>query len=96
MTDEAGNPSCALCGRPLGRRRERHHLIPRRYGGRETVLLHPICHRKIHALFRESELRRHYHDIAALRAHPAIAAFIHWLADKPPDFHRRTEPPRRR
>jgi hypothetical protein len=25
-----------------------------------------------------------------LRAHPGIAAFLRWIAGKPPDFHART------
>uniref|UniRef100_UPI001952D452 HNH endonuclease n=1 Tax=Klebsiella variicola TaxID=244366 RepID=UPI001952D452 len=41
--------ACALCARPLGRRSEWHHVLPKSEGGRETVPLHPICHRTIHA-----------------------------------------------
>ena len=26
-------------------------------------------------------------DRAAILAHPAIAKFVQWVADKPPDFH---------
>ncbi|MEN3977259.1 HNH endonuclease [Emcibacter sp. SYSU 3D8] len=87
---ETGAVICPLCERPLGRRRERHHLVPRLKGGRETVLLHPICHRKIHSLFAESVLARSYASIEALRGHPEIGRFIAWLADKPPDFHAST------
>jgi hypothetical protein len=78
---------CPLCHRPLGRRRERHHLVPRLKGGRETVTIHPICHRKIHSLFSEAELARRYATIEALREHEEIARFIDWLRGKPPDFH---------
>lgn len=91
----AGGP-CALCGRPLGARFERHHLVPRVRGGRETVAVHPICHRKIHSVFSAGELARRYATPQALRAHPEIAAFIKWLADKPADFHKRTAPPQKR
>lgn len=87
---ETGTDICPLCGRPLGERRERHHLVPRLKGGRETVLLHPICHRKIHSLFGEAELARRYASIAALRAHPEIGRFVHWLDGKPADFHAAT------
>ncbi len=87
---ETGTEICPLCERPLGRRRERHHLVPRLKGGRETVLLHPICHRKIHSLFSEALLARSYATVAALRAHPDMATFIEWLAGKPPDFHAAT------
>jgi hypothetical protein len=82
--------TCALCGRPLPAKVEAHHLTPKTFGGRETVALHPICHRKIHATLSERELRDHYASIDALRAQKDIAAFLRWIAPKPPDFYTRT------
>ncbi len=49
--------------------------------------MHPICHRTIHANFTNAELARIGDDRAAILAHPAIAKFVHWVADKPADFH---------
>ncbi|MEA1676752.1 HNH endonuclease signature motif containing protein [Nitrospirillum sp. BR 11163] len=88
---------CVLCGRPLvpGPSVEQHHLVPRSAGGRETVPLHRVCHRKIHAELSERDLAGAYATVDALRAHPAIAAFIRWVANKPPEFVTRTEPRRR-
>jgi hypothetical protein len=86
-------PSCFLCGRPLGRRVEWHHPVPKSRGGRETVPIHPICHRTIHATLSNKALERDYVDSAALRAHPEIARFVAWVRDKDPDFH---APTRRR
>lgn len=80
-------PVCALCHRPLGRRREAHHVVPRSQGGRETVLLHPICHRAIHAFASNAELARHYPTLELLRARADVQRFLAWIADKPPDFH---------
>ncbi|TCP34205.1 HNH endonuclease [Sphingomonas sp. BK235] len=77
---------CALCGRALGRRVEWHHVVPRSEGGRVTVPLHPICHRAIHAAADNQALAR-AGTIAAIRDWPAIARFLSWVADKPPDFH---------
>ncbi|MCG8504680.1 MAG: HNH endonuclease [Sphingomonadales bacterium] len=82
---------CPLCGRPLGRKTEAHHLIPRSLGGRETVALHPICHRKIHTTLTEREIAESHATLPALRAHPDIARFIRWIRNKPPDFYKRTE-----
>ncbi|EQB13768.1 hypothetical protein L288_02090 [Sphingobium quisquiliarum P25] len=82
-----GAPCCWLCERPLGRRIEWHHPLPRSRGGRGTVPLHPICHRAIHAQISNAELARAYRDAAALRAHPGLARFLAWIAGKPPDFH---------
>ncbi|PZU14539.1 MAG: HNH endonuclease [Sphingobium sp.] len=82
---EAG--ACWLCGRDLGRRVEWHHPVPKSRGGRAVEPVHPICHRAIHASFGNAELARFHGDPAALRAHPAVARFLAWIADKPPDFH---------
>ncbi len=91
-TEELCEDICPLCRRPLGDPDlvERHHLVPRSRGGRETVLLHAICHRKIHSLFTEAEIAAGYSSIAALRAHPEIRKFVRWLAGKPADFRVRT------
>ncbi len=80
-------PRCALCHRPLGARVEQHHRIPRSRGGTETIPLHPICHRAIHAHLSNHELAAAYADLDTLRARPDIARFLHWLRDKPADFH---------
>jgi len=79
--------SCALCHRPLGRRVEWHHVVPKSQGGRETVPLHPICHRAIHATATNKELARLYPTLDALREAPDMARFLKWIAGKPPDFH---------
>lgn len=79
--------TCALCGRPLGTRIEWHHVVPKSQGGRETVPLHPICHRAIHASASNADLARLYPTLDRLRAREDIARFLAWIADKPPDFH---------
>lgn len=90
---ERSQPSatCALCVRPLGTRVEWHHVVPKSEGGRETVAVHPICHRTIHASASNADLAR-LGDLDAVRALPAVARFLGWIADKPPDF---TAPVRR-
>lgn len=81
---------CWLCARPLGRRTEWHHPLPKSRGGRAVVPLHSVCHRTIHANFSNVELARGGGNADALRAHPVVARFLRWIADKPPDFHVRT------
>lgn len=78
---------CWLCGRALGRRVEWHHPVPKSRGGRVTVPVHPLCHRTIHATLSNAQLGRDYASAAALAAHPDIARFLAWVADKPADFH---------
>jgi len=85
VTEQA--TECALCGRPLGHRMEWHHVVPKSQGGRETVALHPICHRAIHANISNKELARLYPTLEALRARDDVAEFLRWIANKPPDFH---------
>jgi len=87
--------TCALCGRPLGCKIEWHHVVPKSRGGRETVAIHPVCHRAIHAAASNKELERRYPTIAALRENEAIARFLDWIANKPPDFHAPTRTARR-
>ncbi|MBW4329995.1 HNH endonuclease [Stakelama sp. CBK3Z-3] len=88
MQDQpASSERCALCGRVLGLRIEYHHVVPKSRGGRETVPVHPICHRAIHGTLSNAELATSHAGMDAVRADPAMARFLDWVADKPPDFH---------
>ena len=79
---------CALCDRPIPPiLRDAHHLIPKSRGGVVTVFMHRACHKQIHALFTETELARQYPSTQALREHPEVARFIHWVQNKPNDFN---------
>jgi len=80
---------CPLCLRPLADPCNWHHLIPLSKGGRNTptILLHKICHDKIHAVFTEMELKRCYNTIDRLRQQEEMAKFIAWLQNKPPGFY---------
>ena len=99
MMNAPDAPQCPLCERPIPphARQSVHHLTPRLKGGKNgpTVRLHEICHRTIHATFTETELARRFNTIEALRAHPAIAKFVAWVARKDPAFHARNAGPRR-
>lgn len=80
-------PRCWLCQRPMGVRTEWHHPVPKAKGGRETVPVHPICHRAIHANFSNGELVRMGANVPSLRDNAGLASFLRWVADKAPDFH---------
>ncbi|MCT2399433.1 HNH endonuclease [Novosphingobium mangrovi (ex Huang et al. 2023)] len=87
----AGNAgTCWLCSRLLGRRIEWHHRVPKSRGGRETVPLHPICHRTIHATFTNAELARMPEGVEALLESEELRRFVRWVSGKHPDFHART------
>jgi hypothetical protein len=83
---------CPLCGRELAGICNKHHLMPLSKGGRgtRTIILHKICHDKIHAVFTEMELKRYYHTIERLQQHESIANFINWLQKKEPEFYDRS------
>ena len=85
---------CALCQRLLGSRVEWHHPVPKSEGGNQTVPVHPICHRAIHAHVSNHELADKYADIDVLRRREDMQRFLRWIANKPADFHaptRRTQ-----
>jgi hypothetical protein len=86
--ERRGCGPCPLCGRPLvpGPSVNEHHLIPRTYKGTSTVLLHRVCHGKIHSVLSEKELRDWYHTIDRLRSHPEIADFVDWVRRKDPEW----------
>lgn len=92
MSVDTNEAVCPLCGRTLGTVNvDRHHLIPKTYKGTEQFPIHRICHRKIHSVLTERELRDYYHTWEALRAHEDIRAFIAWVAKKPAAYYTRTE-----
>lgn len=90
---EQEDEDCALCGRPLGQRVERHHVVPKSEGGTQTVPVHPICHRTIHAFVTNRELASAYATMDKLRERNDIRQYLRWIAGKPPDFR---APTRRR
>ncbi len=80
---------CLICGRILGDKKvSKHHLIPKSKGGKHTptILLHNICHQKIHSLFTEKELKEEYYTAEKLREHPEMQKFIKWVAKKRPSY----------
>ena len=82
---------CPLCDRMIPpAQADRHHLVPKSKGGRQTEFMHRVCHRQIHALLTEGELARQYATVEALLQHPELQAFVAWVKTKPEDFFVRT------
>ena len=87
---------CPICGREMveGPTIDEHHLIPRTHGNRDKrayrkenlVLIHKVCHSKIHHTFSETELLTYYHTPERIREHPEIQKFIKWVRKKDPEF----------
>ena len=81
---------CLLCGRFLTEPYDKHHIIPKSRGGNVTVLLHRICHSKIHSVLSEKELETNFNSIEKLKDHLEIKKFIKWISGKPPGFYKKT------
>ena len=86
MIDPLG--PCPLCGRELipGKSINKHHLVPKTFGGRDTYWIHVVCHSKIHSVFSNRELLNEYNTFERLQSHPEIQKFIRWIRRKPPEF----------
>ena len=80
--DETREEQCALCGRAK-LSMNKHHLIPRSKGGRETVPICLTCHKQIHTLFDNQTLERDLNSIETLRAHPRMQAYLKWIHKRP-------------
>jgi len=89
MSDKKIIGTCPICKRIMieGPSIDSHHLIPKTYKGKETILIHKICHRKIHASITEKEMKNFYHTIERLLNHTEIQKFIKWIKNKDPEFY---------
>ncbi len=89
MESNTERESCPLCGRSLAEPMNRHHLMPLSKGGKgtPTLIMHKICHGKVHAVLSEKELMNYYHTVERLQEQEEIAKFIKWVRKKPPEFY---------
>ena len=89
MKKETSN--CLICNRELGNSDliSKHHLIPKSRGGKHstTILIHNICHQKIHSVFTERELKNEFHTVEKLLQQEAMQKFVKWVRKKHVDFY---------
>ena len=75
--------TCDLCGReaPL----VRHHSIPKQKKGKksEAIYLCVPCHKQIHALFTNSELKK-LNNVEKLKEDARVRKWIEWAVKKNP------------
>jgi ribosomal protein L34E len=91
--------NCPICQRELGSiNTSRHHHLPKSKGGTfdDTILLHNICHQKIHSVFTNRELETVYHTVEQLRSHEEMQKFIKWVQKRPPGFYEKNHRMRKR
>jgi len=86
---------CPLCKRDMikGLFVDEHHLIPKATNGRygEKIVLHRVCHEKIHSLWTEKELANYYNTAERICSHPEMEKFLKWMKNKPVDFYIKTK-----
>ncbi|TYL37866.1 hypothetical protein CV102_14130 [Natronococcus pandeyae] len=78
--------TCALCQRIVPDEKiddpqvvQEHHLRPERRAESPTVMLCRPCHRQIHAVFANEELRETYDTIDALQSADRLQGYIDWI-----------------
>lgn len=65
---------------------DRHHWLPRSFGGREAEPLHAVCHRMLHRTFDRATLAAELRDPDAARQRPELQAFLKWVRKQPPEY----------
>lgn len=78
--------TCAICRRVIPDERiddpqvvQRHHLRPEERASSPTVDLCRPCHKQIHALFTNEELRESYDTTGELRSADRLAGYLAWI-----------------
>lgn len=78
--------TCELCRRIVPDERiddpqviQEHHLVPENRAESPTVTLCRPCHKQIHALFTNGELRESYDTLEALQASDRLGAYLEWI-----------------
>lgn len=82
--------NCPICNREmnyLDGSCDEHHLTPKTFGGKIKILIHKVCHRKIHSIFTERELLTIYNNIDKILEHDEIKKFIKWVSKKEVSFY---------
>jgi len=75
---------------------DEHHLIPKTFKGKDKERLHKICHRKLHSVFTEREMKNLYHTWDSIRGNEEICKFINWVKKKEPGFYDGSKETKRR
>ena len=85
--------TCPICDRIIAPPANLHHLLPISKGGAgtPTVLLHQVCHNKIHSLFSEKELAKNFNTIENLLANKDMQEFIRFIRKQPPTYYDRNK-----
>ena len=72
MSEESSVGNCPICDRVMydDGSCDKHHFLPKSKGGKESLLVHRVCHVKVHSLWTEAEIARDYYTPELVRAAP--------------------------
>lgn len=74
---------CQICGRlPPEKHQEKHHLVPKSRGGKETIDVCAACGDQIHVLFTIKQLEKEYNTLDKLLNNSKIQTWIKWIRKK--------------
>ena len=72
--------NCSLCDRDTPNEYiEKHHLIPKLKGGKETIFVCIDCGNQVHKLFTINELKDTYNTLEALKFNLDVQKWIKWI-----------------
>ena len=81
--------NCPICQREMipGKSIDEHHLIQKAFKGKDTITMHKICHRKLHATITEREMKSYYFTVERLLENEEIQKFVKWVSKKDPEYY---------
>ncbi len=83
---------CELCGRIVAQLTV-HHLVPRSQVSRRerstlpTAKLCVACHKQLHVLFSNRDLKTQFASIGELQRAPEMQKFLAWIRKQDPNKH---------
>lgn len=61
---------------------EKHHLIPKSKGGKETIPVCIDCGNQLHKLFTLKQMKDKYHTVDILLSDERVQTWIKWIIKK--------------
>ena len=79
-SQQLSNLCCPICERETPEEYlEKHHIIPKSKGGKETIIVCVDCGDMIHKLIPLNDLKKTYNTVPALKSHPSIIKWVKWV-----------------
>jgi len=76
--------TCPICSRKSHKFNfEKHHLVPKSKGGKDTELVCVDCGDMIHQCITNKELKNSYNSLEKIKSHEKIIKWIEWISKKP-------------